>query len=163
MNVALNPIPEKTVNFLEQQHLLSLTTYSPDTPKLWAANCFYVILPDFSAHNPALYFMSEMHTEHAKRMIREPEVAGTISVNTMDVKQIEGIQFLGECRLLTSDENYQAVLDKSVLETAVLDKYCERFPIARVHQAPLWELQLSFIKFTSNREKFGEKLYWKTI
>ena len=39
-------------------------------------------------------------------------------------------------------------------------RYVNRFPIARMLRAPVWEIRPDELKFTDNTLGFGSKLHW---
>ena len=39
-------------------------------------------------------------------------------------------------------------------------RYVNRFPIARMLRAPVWEIRPDELKFTDNTLGFGTKLHW---
>ncbi|RLS11995.1 hypothetical protein CKN53_21000, partial [Acinetobacter baumannii] len=43
------------------------------------------------------------------------------------------------------------------------NRYCRRFPVAKVSSAPLWQLNLLEIKMTNNALGFGKKLHWSRV
>lgn len=112
----------------------------------WCANAFYLYDPQ----TVALYLLSETTTRHGQMIGQQALVAGTISGQNKTVALIRGVQFAGEIRLLEGEEAQTRYL-----------QYCQRFPVARLHRAPVWELELRELKFTDNTLGFGTKLYWQ--
>jgi uncharacterized protein YhbP (UPF0306 family) len=45
-------------------------------------------------------------------------------------------------------------------EAAMRARYVNRFPIARMLRAPVWEIRPDELKFTDNTLGFGTKLHW---
>lgn len=132
--------------FLRQQHVLTLCAGSG--MDMWCANCFYV----FDEAKMALYLMTEKHTRHGKLMQTNPQIVGTIATQPRTVALIKGIQYRGEITELTGDAEYLA-----------RQRYCRRFPVAKVASAPIWQLSLLEIKMTNNTLGFGKKLYWHAL
>ncbi|WP_218058712.1 MULTISPECIES: hypothetical protein [unclassified Gilliamella] len=97
-----------------------------------------------------MYLLSELKTEHAKAMLKLPQVAGTISVTPKTIAQIQGIQFQAKATQLQKEQAKQAYA-----------LYYRAFPFARMIKAPIWELQLQYIKMTNNLLGFGCKIYWQ--
>ncbi len=58
---------------------------------------------------------------------------------------IRGVQFKGEIRRLSGDE-----------EARMRQRYVKRFPVARMLSAPVWEIRPDEIKFTDNTLGFGK-------
>lgn len=131
------------IRFLRQQHLLTLCAGS--SIDMWCANCFYV----FDDKQMALYLMTEKHTRHAELMQINPQIVGTIANQPRMVALIKGIQYRGEIVLLSGDA-----------EQVARQRYCRRFPIAKVSAAPIWQLNLLEIKMTNNTLGFGKKHHW---
>jgi hypothetical protein len=134
---------DRITDYLKANHVLSLATVRGSHP--WAASCFYVLDPAAMA----LLLMTEPGTRHGAEMTANDAVAGTISSQESNVARIQGIQFAGTARRL----------DGEVLN-AGLALYLRRFPVARLHPAPLWAVQLTSIKFTDNTFGFGHKALW---
>lgn len=135
---------ERIVKFIKKHHVLSLSVLSKDN-QLWACNAFYV----FDEDSICLYILSELKTEHAKAMLINPNVAGTINVTPKTVAKIQGVQYQAIATLLTEHQASQAY-----------KRYYQAFPFARVIQAPIWSLQLQKIKMTDNLLGFAHKENW---
>lgn len=129
--------------FLRRQHVLTLCAGSG--MDMWCANCFYV----FDEAQMALYLMTEKHTRHGELMQINPQVVGTIATAPRTVALIKGIQYRGEIAPLQGEA-----------EDTARQRYCRRFPVAKVACAPLWQLTLLEIKMTNNTLGFGKKLHW---
>lgn len=131
-------------NYLQQQHVLSLACHAEG--KLWAANCFYLYDPQ----QIALLVITDLNTLHGQLMQKCSQVAGTISQQQIAINQLQGIQFAGECQLLTPNEAeswhhlYQQRLDTAVPPTA-------RF----------WLITLQYMKMVDNRVSFAHKWHWQ--
>lgn len=132
------------LSYLQRQHVLTLCCSAGGD--LWAANCFYC----FDATRLSFYIMTECHTHHARLMLANPKVSGTVSDQVAEVSLLQGVQFSGIIQLLESTE-----------EIAALSQYQIRFPIAHSRRAPLWELSLERLKMTDNRLGFGTKIIWQ--
>ena len=138
--------PYSIQQFLQGQHILTLCVHSPD--KIWAANCFYV----FDIKAEAFYILSKLETEHAVIMLHSPQVVGTVNVNTTVVSHLQGIQYKATARLLTGEAMQAAYA-----------QYYARFPFAQAMPAPIWQLDLTYIKFTNNTLGFGHKIVWQKV
>jgi uncharacterized protein YhbP (UPF0306 family) len=145
MSEVNNPDDLLIINrFLRQQHVLTLC--AGGGIDMWCANCFYV----FDETQMAVFLMTEKHTRHGELMQINPQVAGTIAIQPRTVALIKGIQYRGQITVLSGDA-----------EQAARQRYCRRFPVARVASTPLWQLTLLEIKMTNNTLGFGKKLYWQ--
>lgn len=129
--------------YLKKQHVLSLCCGTADD--LWCASCFYVFAPQ----QMALWIMTEGDTRHGELMQQQSRVAGTVSAQIKTVLLIKGVQYRGEIRRLTGEDEAQARA-----------AYCQRFPVARTVSAPLWEIRLDEVKMVDNALGFGKKLLW---
>ena len=120
--------------WLGKQHVISWCVASDG--ELWCANAFYV----YDSQNVAFYLLSDDHTRHGQM---------TVNGQPKTVARIRGVQFKGEIRRLSGDE-----------EAAMRARYVNRFPIARMLRAPVWEIRPDELKFTDNTLGFGTKLHW---
>ncbi|OCL24168.1 hypothetical protein A9G07_04830 [Gilliamella sp. wkB72] len=135
----------KIVQFIKQQHVLSLSLILAENQP-WSCNAFYV----FDEVNWCLYFLSELKTQHAQAMLKNPNVAGTISISPKSIAKIQGIQFTGNAQLLAENQASHAY-----------KLYYHAFPFARVMKAPIWSIQLQQIKMTNNLMGFAHKTHWQ--
>jgi len=97
-----------------------------------------------------LIFSSDKKTKHAKDFTANPNVAGTIALETKEVAKIQGVQLLGAIQELNGGK----------LKIAK-EQYLKAFPYARLMKPHLWAMELNFIKMTHNKLGFGKKLVWK--
>jgi hypothetical protein len=130
--------------YLQQQHVLTLCTQ--DQEGLWCASCFYV----FDAATMCCYLMTSDDSRHTQAMLANAQVAGTIAEQTEAVLHIQGIQFTAIAAKVAAAEI-----------AAIKARYCQRFPIAKLKSAPLWQLQLQTVKMVDNRLGFGKKHRWQ--
>ncbi len=137
-------IDKKIISFLKKHHVLTLATCIKN--ESWCANCFYV----YNEEENTLVFTSDDDTRHARESIQNPNVAGSVVLETNIVGKIQGLQFQG----------YLTKAKGDALKTAK-QKYLLRFPIATLMNTNLWILELTLIKMTDNRLGFGKKLIWK--
>jgi uncharacterized protein YhbP (UPF0306 family) len=139
-------MPDKRiVNFIKDHHLLTLATSKKNTP--YCSNVFYI----YDEKNNSLIFSSDIKTRHAQEFSANLNVAGSIALETRDVKKIQGVQLLGEITEL-----------KGIKLEISSKKYLTVYPYARIMNPHLWEMKLTFIKMTHNKLEFGKKLVWKT-
>jgi len=137
-------LPAPILEFVAAQHVLGLATLADGEP--WAASCFYAL----HAAGGALLILTSDDTRHGAAMRAEPRVAGTIAGQPRSVASIRGLQFQALARCLDG-----AAADEAMA------LYVRRHPIARLHRAPIWRLELQALKYTDNRLGFGSKLQWR--
>ena len=137
-------IDQQIIHFLNEHHLLTLATSQNNKP--YCCNVFYV----FDAVNNQLIFSSDTKTKHAQDFIANPNVAGTIALETNEVSKIQGVQLLGAIQEL-----------KDVELKIAKEKYLKAFPYAENMEIHLWAMPLNFIKMTHNKLGFGKKLIWE--
>lgn len=125
--------------FLAEHHLLTLATQGE---RLWCCSAFFVYDPE----SVSFIIASDPATEHAQSVESNPEVAGTVALETKTVGKIRGIQFAG-------------TMKRSDLEVD-RDRYYAAFPYARVMNPVLWTIRMDEIKMTDNTLGFGKKLIW---
>ncbi|WP_075183017.1 YhbP family protein [Pantoea sp. 1.19] len=130
--------------YLKKQHVLTLACQADG--ELWCASCYYVCDPA----SAVLWIMSDVQTRHGTLLLRQPQVAGTVSGQPKSVARIKGVQFAGAARPLAGAAEQQARA-----------AYVRRFPIAARQSATLWEIRLSELKMTDNTLGFGTKLVWQ--
>ena len=125
------------VKFIKKHHLLSLATCKDNEP--YCASCFFAFLEEI----PSFVIATDAHTRHGSKAITNPQVAGTIALETSIVGKIQGIQFLGEFKEANEQER---------------KAYFKRFPYAIAMNPTLWGIAIRYIKFTDNTLGFGKKL-----
>ena len=97
----------------------------------------------------AFYLLSDEKTRHGQMTGKGARVAGTVNGQPKTVALIRGVQFKGQIRRLSGEE-----------EAAMRKRYVSRFPVARMLSAPVWEILPDELKFTDNTLGFGKKLHW---
>ena len=136
-------VDQQIIDFINEHHLLTLSTSKNNTP--YCCNVFYV----FDEVNNQLIFSSDTKTKHTQDFIANPNVAGTIALETKEISKIQGIQLLGAIQEL-----------KDVELKIATEQYIKAFPYAASMRIHLWSMKLSFIKMTHNKLGFGKKLIW---
>jgi len=145
MDFPNGPLPDdRIISFIRQHHVLNLATSSGNIP--WCASCFYAYHPEKNW----LIFTSDINTRHILEALNQPEVAGTIVLETKIIGKIRGVQFSG---ILSQP----AASEKKICRKT----YLTRFPFAALMNTTLWKLEPHLIKFTDNRLGFGKKIVWK--
>ena len=137
-------VDQQIIDFINEHHLLTLSTSQNDTP--YCCNVFYV----YDSLSNQLIFSSDTKTKHAQDFIANPNVAGTIALETKEISKIQGVQLLGAIQEL-----------KDVELKIATEQYIKAFPYAENMELHLWAMPLSFIKMTHNKLGFGKKLVWK--
>jgi len=137
-------IDKRIIDFIKAHHLLTLATTKENTP--YCANCFYV----YDEKKNWLIFSSDKKTKHAQDFIANPNVAGTIALETKEISKIQGVQLLGTIQELEEEELQKAK-----------KQYLKAFPYAAKMKPQLWAMQPTFIKMTHNKLGFGKKLVWE--
>lgn len=132
-----------TNRWLGKQHVITWCVARDG--ELWCANAFYVYDPQ----QVAFYLLSDESTRHGQMTGERARIAGTVNGQPKTVALIRGVQFKGEIRRLSGDE-----------EEAKRKLYNHRFPVARMLSAPVWEIRPDELKFTDNTLGFGKKLSW---
>ena len=137
-------VDSRFIKFFRKHHVLTIATTVENEP--WCANCFYVYLEEENA----LVFTTDADTRHGKEFIKNPNVAGSVVLETMVIGKIRGIQFQG----IVSEPEVE-LLSKAKWA------YLKKFPPAALMDTHLWIVRLTLIKMTDNRLGFGKKLIWK--
>lgn len=139
----MKEIDPRIIKFINKHHVLTLATSNANIP--YCANCFYV----YSEDDNLLIFTSDFETKHIRDIVNQNIVAGSVVLETNVIGKIQGIQFQGKI-----SEPKGEMLKK------VKSKYLKRFPVAMLMKTTLWQVELTFLKFTDNRLGFGKKLIW---
>jgi uncharacterized protein YhbP (UPF0306 family) len=136
-------VDSRIIKFFRKHHVLTIATTVDNEP--WCANCFYVYLEEENA----LVFTTDIDTRHGKEFIKNPNVAGSVVLETIVIGKIRGIQFQG----IVSEPEVE-LLSKAKWA------YLKKFPPAALMDTHLWIVRLTLIKMTDNRLGFGKKLLW---
>ena len=136
-------IDQRIIKFLKKHHVLTIATSVGNEP--WCASCFYSYFEDENL----LVLTTDEDTRHGKEFIENNLVAGSVTLETMIVGKIQGIQYQGIIYEPTG-----SMYDK------VKMNYLKRFPVAALMDTKLWAIKLTHIKMTDNRFGFGKKLIW---
>lgn len=139
------PLPANIHAFLTEHHVVSLAACHEG--ELWSTSCFYVFDPVAAR----LIVLTGKNTQHGRLMLHNPHIAGTIAGQPARIRDICGIQFAARAECI----------DHSAERRAALDLYAQAHPIAKVFPSDIWQLQLEYIKYTSNRPVFAHKTHWR--
>ncbi|AUI65837.1 MULTISPECIES: pyridoxamine 5'-phosphate oxidase family protein [Glaesserella] len=140
-----NPIPAHIAQFIAQHHVVSLACHSEN--EIWAASCFYA----FDEQSHRLIVLTKTTTEHGKRMLANPHIAGTIAGQPENIREIEGIQFQAVARCLENEAEKQTALQI----------YWQKHPLAKLIPSDVWEIAFTRIKHTENKVAFAKKSVWE--
>ncbi len=143
-------IDPRILDFIGEHHVLTVACASRGSadgvPELWCANAFYV----FDAQEEGFIITSEAKTRHAQLFLENPQVTGSVVLETEEVGKIRGLQFAGTVRRCDG-----GLFDRCRL------KYLKRFPYAVFKGGEVWLISLDRVKYTDNRLGFGKKLLWR--
>lgn len=143
-------IDPRILDFIGEHHVLTVACVSRGStdgvPELWCANAFYV----FDAQEEGFIITSEAKTRHAQLFLENPQVTGSVVLETEEVGKIRGLQFAGTVRRCDG-----GLFDRCRL------KYLKRFPYAVFKGGEVWLISLDRVKYTDNRLGFGKKLLWR--
>jgi uncharacterized protein YhbP (UPF0306 family) len=142
-------LPPHVDEFISQHHVMTLATQGGDGP--WAAALFFVRQGD------DFIFLSSPQTRHCRNLAAEPRCAATIQSETVNWRDIQGIQVEGEARELPVGELARAQ-----------QVYGERFPFVRPGIAPpaivaalarvrWYRLRIVKLHFIDNGRGFGNR------
>jgi uncharacterized protein YhbP (UPF0306 family) len=137
-------VDQQIIDFINEHHLLTLATSKGNIP--YCCNVFYV----YDLANNQLIFSTDTKTKHAQDFTLNPNVAGSIALETKEVTKIQGVQLLGKITELKGGDL-----------KAAKKQYLQAFTYARLMEIHLWAMQLTFIKMTHNKLGFGKKLVWE--
>ena len=138
-------IDQRILDFIGEHHVLTVASASREAAP-WCANAFYV----FDPQEEAFIITSEEKTRHAQLFLDNPQVAGTVVLETEQVGKIQGLQFTGVVRRCDG-----GLFDRCRL------LYLKRFPFAVFKGGEVWLIRLERLKLTDNRLGFGKKLLWQ--
>lgn len=137
-------LDSKIESFVAEHHVLTIASSINNQP--WCANCFYVYLKD----EASFVFTTDDDTRHGQEFDKNPNVAGSIVLETNIIGKIRGIQFSGRA------ERPDKELHKKAKRAYLLS-----FPVAALMNTSLWVIRVDYLKLTDNRLGFGKKLHWR--
>jgi len=132
---------EKITAFIQEHHLLSLATVYESRPQ--CCNLFYAYIEDENCFIVA----SDVETEHAANVLKNPNIAFTIALETAVIGKIQGLQVKGTMQIADDLKAKQY--------------YFKAFAYAKLMKPTLWRICAQQMKLTDNRLGFGKKLLWK--
>lgn len=130
--------------FLHKKYLLTIACCEQDTP--WANALYYVF---DEAHERLIYVTGEQ-THHAKVMLNNPRVAGTIFTPTRFYPSLQGVQFTGSAKMLKGkDATYARNLYKTQYKHELID------------QLSVWAIELEFVRLLDHSLGLFGKIDWR--
>ncbi len=139
----MNPIDIRIRKFIAQNQTLTLATCQDGAP--YCCSLFYA----FDESEGLMYFMSSRDSRHAREMLLNSHISGTILNGEQSVLRLQGIQFSGEAYPVEKE-----------MQTQARKIYLQKYPVARLHPSELWYIRVDWIKMTDNTLGFGTKLIW---
>ncbi len=124
------------VQFIENHHILNLSSCENNIPH--TASCFYA----FSSSNFRFIIASDDSSRHIKELSQNPNYSATISSQTKQIGEIQGLQLSGTFKKATLKE-------KAI--------YIKTFPYALALNPAIYSLHIKTLKFINNQLNFGEK------
>ena len=125
-------------DFILENHLLTLATINDNLP--WCASLFYA----FDKNTNTLVVASDEKTKHIQDTKQNKNVSGTIAPQTKQVSNIQGLQFRGKF-YKNHDKNLKNI-------------YFKKHPYALALNPTLWQIKLTYLKYTDNKIFFAKKL-----
>ncbi|MBL0708933.1 MAG: pyridoxamine 5'-phosphate oxidase family protein [Sulfurimonas sp.] len=132
---------EKIVHFIREHHVLSLAT--SDGKMLSSCNLFFA----YGEKELSFVVASSDDTTHIGNILKHPEVAGSIVLETKTVTNIQGLQFRGVFSVLQDNE--------------LKKLYFKTFPFSIALSPKLWKIKVDYFKLTDNTLGFGKKIIWQ--
>ena len=131
---------EKIEEFISKHHVMSLATSSED--ELSVCSLFYA----YDSSSQSFIVASSDETTHIQHILKNPQIAGNILLETKNVGEIQGLQFRGRF--------------KKIQESKLKFLYFKAFPYALALNPQLWQIKVTYFKMTDNSFGFGKKLIW---
>jgi uncharacterized protein len=137
----MNPrIPQ----FIEKQRVATFCCVD-ENQQPYCFSCFYVL----DKEQQLLIFKSASSTTHAKLLLENPAVAGTIQPEKLNPLAIKGIQFKGKVVFDSAMQEHSKAL------------YHKKYLFASAVPGEIWCVQLEAIKMTDSTLHFAKKITWE--
>lgn len=143
----MSPIPPNILEFIQSHHVVNFAAYRQTD--FWSASCFYA----FDVSQTRLIILTSKETRHARLMLDNPHIVGTICDQVENISEIEGLQFSATAKCLEDE----------LARNSALQIYYEKHPLARLKSSDVWELSFEMIKHTSNKIVFAKKTIWERL
>ena len=144
-NIGSGIIAEKISDFIKINKVATICCINEDAVP-YCFNCFYA----FQEKTHLLFFKSSANSYHSKLLSTNPQVAGTILPNKIELLSLKGIQFTG--RIL-----YDSFPDQIQPEVC----FHKMHPFAIAKPGHVWCIELETAKMTDNTQVFGKKTEWR--
>jgi uncharacterized protein YhbP (UPF0306 family) len=131
----------KITSFLDEHHVMSLATSSNE--RLSVCNLFYTFIKE----EKIFIVASSDDTTHIKDILLNPNIAGSVVLESKNISKIQGLQFRGVFQTLKDD--------------SLKKNYFKAFPYALAMNPKLWQIKVDFFKLTDNTLGFGKKIIWQ--
>ena len=132
------------VDFLNNQSVVTICCTNDDD-KPYCFPCFFA----FNSREGLLYFKTSPRAYHSSLLARNPEIAGSILPDKLNVLALKGIQFEG------------MVLVPDQLARHSSRYYYQKYPLALVVPGEIYGIRISSIKMTDGARGFGKKITWR--
>jgi uncharacterized protein YhbP (UPF0306 family) len=131
--------------FIEKQKCASVCCLDEHNNP-YCFNIFYV----FDNAERRLYFKSAYNSNHARYLLQNKIVAGTILPDKLNLFAVRGVQFTGF-----------VIENPDLSHHHAAEEYHKRFPFALAMPGDVWTIQLETIKMTDNTIGIGKKISWQ--
>jgi uncharacterized protein len=132
-------------DFLSSQKVATICSVS-ENGKPYCFSCFFA----FDSERDLIYFKSNAKTSHCRMLLENPEVAGTIQPDKLNVLAIKGIQFSGKAL----DPSNPLCIEANRV-------YHRKYPFALAMTGDVWAIEPEYIKMTDSTAGFGRKTNWE--
>jgi uncharacterized protein len=138
---------EQTIRqFLTKENTLVLSTATREGA-VRSAPLFYLL----DDREFLLYWLSSISSEHSVNAVERPDCAVSVFHATDKWKEIAGVQMTGAVGLVPKDRR-----------DAIVQRYCERFSLGRLHaaavsQSGLFQFRPAWVRYIDNSKGFGYK------
>lgn len=129
---------QRIVKFISEHHVMSLATTAES--EVSVCNLFYA----FDEKEHSFVVASSDDTTHIENILKNPNIAGSIVLETKTVGKIQGLQFRGTFSMLDDE--------------ALKKLYFKTFPYALAMMPKLWKIKIDYFKMTDNNLGFGKKI-----
>lgn len=138
---------KEIITFLKGNKIASVATVDENYHP-YCFNCFYV----YDSQNQLLFFKSSQKTHHAKLLVNDAAIAGSILPDNINFLALKGIQFTG------------VIVTQNIPDNINPEAYYHnKLPLALAKAGQVWCIQLQMVKMTDNTPIFGGKLLWNKV
>ena len=101
-----------------------------------------------------LVFISEIKTDHARNIVRDPRVAGSIAADGQDWATIQGLQFEGTCIRLSGQEALAAAEIYAARYPFIRENKILKLALSKIHY---FRVHPAWLRLVDNTQGFGYK------